>query len=76
MDRNLLQQHVVREGDGSHACPRRGAAPVRRYRLVIPAIIHDGKELPQSLTFIQSMDIKSCYNPRMREDSEKAEEPQ
>lgn len=51
-----------------------GAAPGRRHALVIPAIIHDGEELPQSLTFIQSMDIKSCYNPRMREDSEKAEE--
>jgi hypothetical protein len=59
----------------SHMLSREGErGPGRKYALVIPAIIHDGEELPQSLTFIQSMDIKSCYNPRMRKDSEKAEQ--
>jgi TIR domain len=45
-----------------------------RYGLVIPAIIHDGEDFPQTLSYVERMDIKSCYNTRMREDSPKAEE--
>ena len=45
-----------------------------KYGLVIPAIIHDGEDFPQTLNYIQRIDIKSCYNTRMREDSPKAEE--
>jgi hypothetical protein len=46
----------------------------QRYGLVIPAIIHDGEDFPAKLQFVQAMDIRSCYNTRMRDDSLKAEE--
>ena len=45
-----------------------------KYGLVVPAIIHDGDDFPSALNFIQCMDLKSCYNTRMRRDSAKAEE--
>jgi hypothetical protein len=45
-----------------------------KYGLVIPAVIHDGEEFPAELGFIERMDIKACYNTRMRADSPKAEE--
>ncbi|MBR1199536.1 toll/interleukin-1 receptor domain-containing protein [Bradyrhizobium sp. AUGA SZCCT0158] len=58
----------------SHMLGRQGRAKGITYGLVIPAIIHDGEDFPKELKFIQSMDIRSCYNTRMREDSPKAEE--
>jgi hypothetical protein len=62
----------------SHMLGREQSAGARaafsKYRLVIPAIIHDGEDFPQTLNHIEKMDIKSCYNTRMREDSPKAEE--
>jgi len=45
-----------------------------RYGLVIPVVIHDGESFPEELNYIQRMDIKCCYNTRMRLDSPKAEE--
>jgi TIR domain len=58
----------------SHMLGRQGArAAGLKYGLVIPAIIHDGDDFPKTLEFIQSMDVKHCYNTRMRKDSEKAE---
>ena len=57
----------------SHMLGRQGRAANTTYGLVIPAIIHDGEDFPKTLSFIQQMDIKSYYNTRMREDSEKAE---
>jgi hypothetical protein len=51
-----------------------GRAAGIKFALVIPTIIHDGDDFPKTLNFVQSMDIKSCYNTRMREDSARAEE--
>jgi TIR domain len=45
-----------------------------KYGLVIPAVIHDCDDSPQTLQYIERMDIRSCYNTRMRVDSAKAEE--
>jgi len=49
-------------------------APRNKYALVIPAIIHDGDDFPKTLDVIQKLDIKACFNPRMRKDSALAEE--
>jgi hypothetical protein len=45
-----------------------------KYGLVIPAVIHDCDDSPQTLRYIERMDIRSCYNTRMRVDSPKAEQ--
>jgi len=59
----------------SYMLGRQGAlAAGAKYAFVIPAILRDNSPLPQTLQFIQSMDIKCCYNTRMRVDSDKAEE--
>jgi hypothetical protein len=59
----------------SHMLARQGhLADRKKFGLVIPTIIHDGEDFPKTLEFVQFMDIKSCYNTRMRKDSPKAEE--
>jgi hypothetical protein len=42
--------------------------------LVIPVVIHDGEEFPNSLCDIQRIDIQSCFNVRMAVDSRRAED--
>lgn len=44
-----------------------------KYGIVIPAVVH-GDSFPKQLDHIERMDIRCCYNTRMREDSLKAEE--
>jgi hypothetical protein len=42
--------------------------------LVIPAVIHDGTEFPESLSNIQKFEIQHLFNVRMARDSPRAEE--
>jgi hypothetical protein len=42
--------------------------------LVIPAVIHDGKDFPASLAEIQKFEIQHLFNVRMARDSPRAEE--
>lgn len=42
------------------------------YGLVIPVVIHDGNDFPESLSHVQRLDIQPFYNTRMRSDSEMA----
>jgi len=42
--------------------------------LVIPAVIHDGKEFPQDISHIQRFEIQRVFNLRMAHDSPRAEE--
>jgi len=42
--------------------------------LVIPVVIHDGEDFPNSLGDIQRIDIQSCFNVRMAIDSRRAED--
>jgi hypothetical protein len=48
--------------------------PQNKYGLVVPVIVHDGDRIPQELGLVQRLDIKTCYNTRMRRDGPKAEE--
>lgn len=48
--------------------------PQNQYGLIIPVVVHDGDEIPEPLGVAQAMDIKTCYNTRMRRDGAKAEE--
>jgi hypothetical protein len=47
---------------------------LKKYRLVIPVVVHDGDKIPQGLALTQRLDLRACYNTRMRRDSAKAEE--
>ena len=42
--------------------------------LVVPAILHDGKDFPQSVKHIQPIEIQNCFNVRMSQDSPRVEE--
>jgi hypothetical protein len=45
-----------------------------KYGLVIPVIVHDGENVCEIVGNTQNLDIKPCFNTRMRKDSPKAEE--
>jgi hypothetical protein len=45
-----------------------------KFGIIVPVVIHDGESFPKQLNHIERLDIKCCYNTRMREDSAKAEE--
>lgn len=45
-----------------------------KYGLVIPVIVHDGENVCKIVGNTQNLDIKPCFNTRMRKDSLKAEE--
>jgi hypothetical protein len=42
--------------------------------LVIPAVIHDGKDFPESLSEIEKFEIQKVFNVRMARDSPRAEQ--
>ncbi len=42
--------------------------------LIVPAVIHDGKEFPAPVANIQKFEIQNCFNTRMTKDSKRAEE--
>lgn len=44
------------------------------YGLIVPVVIHDGDDFPETLNYIQKLEIQDFYNTRMREDSELAEQ--
>ena len=47
--------------------------PANKYGLVVPVIVHDGETISKTLGPTQWLDIKECYNTRMRRDGAKAE---
>lgn len=61
----------------AHMLAREEHAAVRgdlnTFGLIIPVVIHDGQDFPQTLNHIEKLEIQSFYNTRMREDSELAE---
>ena len=44
------------------------------FGLIVPVIIHDGQDFPDTLDYIERLEIQGFYNTRMREDSELAEQ--
>jgi TIR domain len=44
------------------------------FGLIVPVIIHDGQDFPNTLDYIEKLEIQSFYNTRMRKDSELAEQ--
>jgi TIR domain-containing protein len=44
------------------------------FGLIVPVVIHDGRDFPQTLNYIEKLEIQGFYNTRMREDSELAEQ--
>lgn len=47
--------------------------PPRPNGLIIPAFIHDGNSFPAKLRYIQAFEIQACFNPRMAQNSPRAE---
>jgi hypothetical protein len=56
------EQATGRTGDGD------------AFGLIVPVIIHDGQDFPETLGYIEKLEIQNFYNTRMREDSELAEQ--
>jgi len=47
--------------------------PQNKYGLVVPVIVH-GENIPQELGVTQALNIRTCYNTRMRKDGPRAEQ--
>ncbi len=44
------------------------------FGIIVPTIIHDGENIPNSIGHVQRLETVNCFNVRMRRDSQRAEQ--